>query len=84
MFNRDTMLHYHLQYNHYPPVPERVIPYAAAAIDLANDGDTELVIRLSFDDGSVGTLTRPDGSEVTVAELIEELHLEGFLEDPDG
>lgn len=83
MFTRRTMLEHHLQYDHYPPVPTGVIPFAEAALEMAADGRWDDVVTMPHGDNGEGTATliRPDGREVTVAELIEDLHLDGFLED---
>lgn len=68
-------LYYHLKYNHYPPVSDTFLPTAEAAIDAANRGEWDTVLSL------------PNGKELTVSTIIEELHLRDFLdtdEDTEG
>jgi len=40
----ETQLRYHLQGNHYPPVPVEMIPTCIAAIDAAYDEDYDRLI----------------------------------------
>lgn len=83
MFSRSTMLEHHLRYNHFPPVPTGVLPFAEAALEMAADERWDDVVTMPHGEDGEGTatLTRPDGREVTVRELIEELHLDCFLEE---
>ena len=76
----DTMLEYHLQYNHFPPQPVGLVPFAAKAIELANDDDLDGFVEIPTDQG-VQALVRDHGDYVTARELVDELHLEGFLEE---
>ena len=66
--SRHEALRWHLQYNHYPPVSEVFIPVAEEAIDLGNQEDWDYIIEM------------PNGCRLTVAQIIEGLHLETFLE----
>lgn len=66
--SREQTLHWHLQYNHYPPVDSVFIPAAEEAIERANAGDWDSVIAM------------PNGKSLTVAQIVEGLHLETFLE----
>lgn len=58
----------HLSYNHYPPIPEDFIPNAVEAINKANDG--------LWDEG----ITLANNRVLPVWQIVEELHLESFLE----
>jgi len=66
--SRHEALRWHLQYNHYPPVSEVFIPVAEEAIDRGNQEDWDYIIEI------------PNGCRLTVAQIIEGLHLEPFLE----
>ncbi len=49
MNESDTLtasLHYHLQHNHYPPVPVSMIPVCIAAIDALHEDDPDREIAL--------------------------------------
>lgn len=75
-------LHYHLTANHYPPVSAVFIPAASEAIRKAN-------LALETEDPAVENglwsyeITLPNGVVKSVAEIIEELHLDAFLEGPE-
>lgn len=60
-------LAYHLQYNHWPPVTVKMIPYCLKAIQLCSKGEPEAVIMY------------PNGSTTTAAQLVDECHLQWFL-----
>ena len=66
--SRHEALRWHLQYNHYPPVSEVFIPVAEEAIDRGNQEDWDYTIEM------------PNGCRLTLAQIIEGLHLEPFLE----
>lgn len=78
-----SLLEYHLQYNHYPPLPVELAPFAAKAIEMADDGEWGAVVTLPYGEG-VKSLVKPNGDEATVAELIGDLHLESFLTEGDA
>lgn len=70
----DNALCWHLTGNHYPPVSLDFLPavkealsYAQDAIDTDDDELWKKVIEL------------PNGKKLTVAAIIEGLHLDGFL-----
>jgi len=69
MFTIETMIGNHLQCNHYPPVSTVFVPTCIQAIDAANLEDWDAVIEM------------PNGKSLTVAEIIEGLHLDYFLEE---
>jgi hypothetical protein len=64
----DQLLHWHLQYNHFPPIHPIFIETAKKAIDLANVDEWKTIIAL------------PNGRILTAAEIIDQLHLETFLD----
>lgn len=61
-------LHYHLQFNHFPPVGVEFIPIAELAIERANDELWGDVIDL------------PNGHALTVEDIVESLHLDFFID----
>lgn len=69
--DRPTALRWHLQSNHYPPVSLAFLPVVERAIDLAESGH--------FDT----TLALPNGRELTVRAIVDELHLWEFVRE-DG
>ncbi len=75
MLNQDAMLRWHLQSNHYPPVNVAFIPVAKEAIKFAKRG-------LAEDDGTFfdRELKMPNGKCLTVRAIIEQLHLDSFLD----
>jgi hypothetical protein len=68
MLDLNQLLHWHLQHNHFPPIHSIFVETAKEAIDLANQGEWEQRITL------------PNGRVLTVAEIIQQLHLEPFLD----
>ena len=68
LLKQERALEWHLQYNHYPPISLAFVPVAGLAIDKANAEEWEEIIKM------------PNGKELTVAEIVEGLHLESFLE----
>lgn len=65
----DTVLLWHLQHNHYPPVHPAFLNVAKDAIERASNGDWHTVLDL------------PNGRQLPVGEIIEGLHLQDFLEE---
>ncbi len=68
----EAAIAYHLQTNHYPPVHSVFIDVALEAIELANRGEYSTMQKY------------PNGIKRTVANTIEGLHLDTFLEAPDA
>lgn len=75
MTNLDTALGWHLQSNHYPPVPSEMIPVASAAIDAGNDQDYDRLVQLPD-----GVEFRDGRNAVEAYRIIESLHLDTFIE----
>jgi hypothetical protein len=72
----ETSLEWHLQDNHFPPLPKTLIPICVEAIQRANDGDWDADVKFpshsNFRDSA------------KVSDLVEALHLEAFIQDPDS
>lgn len=67
----ETSLTWHLTSNHFPPVHEVFVPVAIEAIELANEGNWQ------------DTITMPNGVTLTVASIVEQLHLDAFLDNEE-
>jgi hypothetical protein len=76
MTDADTALFWHLQFNHYPPLPGCVFGLAKQAIELANEGEWDARIDLT----ESGISWRGQKS-APVRACIEAWHLDGFLQD---
>ena len=70
----DTALRWHLQSNHYPPLPGCVFYLAKQAIDLANYGEWDARIDLT----EAGISWRGQKS-APVSACVEAWHLDGFI-----
>jgi len=68
MLKQEQALEWHLQCNHYPPVNKVFIPIAQEAIELANQGIHDQIIKM------------PNGIKLSVEAIIEGLHLDTFLD----
>jgi len=64
-------LEYHLQYNHYPPVDLVFVDAAIEAIENVKGGHEGFPVVL------------PNGLTKSSEEIVEDLHLEFYLEEPD-
>jgi hypothetical protein len=73
--DEDLALGWHLQSNHYPPIPAEAIPVAKAAIEAAANGDWEAEIELPEN-----IEHKRYGRKVPACEVIEEMHLETFVD----
>lgn len=83
MVDLDPALAWHLQYNHYPPVPGAMAKPCKDAIEIARhwiDGD-EMDELVDLPEG-VQWKGRSDGKAPASA-LIESFHLDSFLEEPE-
>lgn len=63
----------HLTSNHYPPVPKSMVPVCIDAIDKANDGDWESMVKLPEGVSWKGQVEAPAYS------IIEAHHLEFWI-----
>jgi len=75
MTDLDTALSWHLQSNHYPPVPVQMNAVAKAAIDAANEGDSDRLVPLPD-----GVEYRDGRTEVEAWRIIESFRLDSFIE----
>ena len=82
MSSRDMILHggdtsieqqleWHLEYNHYPPVDLRMVPFCKEAIELvaSDQGETEILV------GDYDTQ-----KEIEAQQIVEDLHLGPWVE----
>jgi hypothetical protein len=74
MMDVDGALRWHLQFNHYPPLPGCVFSLAKQAIKLAENGKWESRINLTK-----SGISWHGQHSVPVSECIEEWHLENFI-----
>jgi hypothetical protein len=74
----DQALSWHLQSNHYPPVPLSMLPICVAAIEATNDGDYKRLILLP--DG----VTFHGSDQAPANEIVRQHHLDSFLENEDA
>lgn len=77
-------LEWHLQANHYPPLPVALVPVAQQAIEIAQEAidleDPHLWHQeIQMPDG----MLYRDSEVVEVGEAVESLHLEAFLHGPE-
>ncbi len=69
----ERALTWHLQYNHYPPVPLSFVEICKKAIDLANAGQWETLIGLPQGCSYKGR------SKAPVSAVVQQHHLESFI-----
>lgn len=72
----ELALGWHLQSNHYPPVPSEMVEPCKKAIELANAGEWDEMVDLPE-----GVEYRDGSTMVTAAVLIESFHLDSFLDE---
>ena len=68
----------HLKYNHYPPVPDCMVPIAIRAISKARQGLWDKKVKLPK-----GVYHKEFGKLVPVSEVIRSYHLDTFLDQED-
>lgn len=71
VMNTDAALDWHLQSNHFPPVSLAFKPACIEAIQACDQGEAEKEITL------------PNGRVKSAFEIVEELHLQDFLQQGD-
>jgi len=82
----EQQLGWHLQANHYPPIPKVMIQPCIEAIDAYWNGDLNAQIPLPFDgerDGKPFQILWQDKPYCTAIALIEHAHLDAWLVDED-
>lgn len=72
MFSRGIMLEYHLQHNHFPPVSLMFVESAEKAIEYVGQSEYDAPVKM------------PNGITLPARQIVEELHLECFLDGDDG
>lgn len=84
----ETALGWHLQSNHYPPIPKSMVPVCLEAIDAYWEDDTNRLIKLPFDgvdrNGEPFQIRWKDGSDHAPAwAIIEHAHLYAWCQDEE-
>ena len=83
----ETQLAYHLQGNHYPPIPTIMVQPCIEAIDAYYDEDYSRRIELPYDgvdkDGEPFQITWKGNTWATASALVSHAHLEWFIEPSD-
>ena len=74
----DNALMIHLRSNHYPPIPSSMVPVAKRALAKANKGEWNKKVRLPE-----GVEHRVHGKLVPVHIVMEYMHLDSFLDQPE-
>ena len=67
----DQQLAWHLQYNHYPPVDQRMVLFCREAIELVAGGEPETEILVGDYDNQ---------KEIEAQQIVEDLHLGPWVE----
>lgn len=70
-------IEWHLQGNHYPPIPKEMVKPCIEAIELANDGDWDAEVELPEDTFYKGNSTAP------VWAMVEQHHLSAWIDDTE-
>jgi hypothetical protein len=73
--DRETLVRWHLQSNHYPPVPDNMVPVALAAIEAIEHDDAHRTITLPN-----GVLYRGRRPWASAAEVATAFHLDDLIE----
>lgn len=68
----DKVLGWHLRSNFYPPIDQRMVPFARKACQKARDGRWDDLVRITDETGHVR-------AEVSVRQMVEDLRLEDFV-----
>lgn len=69
----EQQIGWHLQSNHFPPVPASMIPVCIEAIDLANEGEWDKNVSLPEGVGYKGLTVAP------VYAIVEQHHLSAWI-----
>lgn len=69
----EAQIGWHLRVNHYPPVPEFMVPVCIEAIDAANEGDWDKKLSLPEGVGYQGLTVAP------VWAIVEGHHLDTWI-----
>lgn len=74
LMSLDQALSWHLQSNHYPPVPLTMLPLCKEAIEHANVDDWDTLLKLPKGISYKGS------TKASVSAIVRQHHLETFLE----
>lgn len=84
----EQQLSWHLSGNHYPPIPQVMIPVCIQAIEAMKDGDTDREIPMPFDgvdrDGEPFQVTWRGMNTAPAWAIAEHAHLDAWLMISDG
>lgn len=69
----EAQLGWHLTSNHYPPVPDSMIPVCIEAIDNANEGEWDKLVSLPEGVGYKGLTVAPTHA------IVEQHHLDNWI-----
>ena len=69
----EAQLEWHLTSNHYPPVPNSMIPVCIEAIDNANEGEWDKLVSLPEGVGYKGLTVAPTHA------IVEQHHLDNWI-----
>ncbi len=75
MMGKALGIEFHLQHNHYPPVPSSMVPVCEAAIDNANADDWDAAVELPEGVTYKGSTTAPTWA------IVEQHHLTAWIDD---
>jgi hypothetical protein len=73
----EVQLSWHLSSNHYPPVPQFMVPVCIEAIEAYNAGEYDKEIALP------GGITYRDNPTAPVAEIVDQHHLHAWLNEEE-
>jgi hypothetical protein len=71
----ETLLHWHLTANHYPPLPTSLIPCCIRSIELAASGQWTMRVRLPR-----GIVNAAGGRYLPAQAIVEACRLEDFVD----
>jgi hypothetical protein len=84
----EQQISWHLQANHYPPIPTVMVPVCIQAIDALKDGDAEREIPMPFDgvdsNGEPFQVTWRGQITAPAWAIAEHAHLDAWLMISDG
>jgi hypothetical protein len=83
----EQQISWHLSGNHYPPIPQVMVPVCIQAIDALKDGDANREIPMPFDgerDGKPFQVTWRGQTTAPAWAIAEHAHLDAWLMISDG
>ncbi len=70
----EQVMEWHLQSNHFPPVPVQMVPFAMSAVEAINEEDSDRTVHLPE-----GVEFRGGRTELAAWEAADALHLWDFV-----